>query len=60
MGDVIDFEEFRQRKLSKQFDVEKKKRKNKQTLREQRENELDETSHPAYKPKKGKKKFEDD
>ena len=62
MGDVVDLNEFRQKKLSPQFDDEQKKRKQKQILRERRENELDESimSHPAYLFQKNKKNFEDD
>lgn len=60
MGELIDLNEFRQRKLSAQFDEQKKKKKNKQDLRERRENELDESMmrHPAYQSRK--KKLEDD
>lgn len=60
MGELIDLNEFRQRKLSSQFDGQKKKKKNKQDLRERRENELDESMmrHPAYQSRK--KKLEDD
>lgn len=62
MGDVVDLNEFRQRKLSKQFDEEQKKRKKKQDLRERRENELDDSMshHPAYLFQKNRKKFEED
>jgi hypothetical protein len=60
MGDVVDLNEFRERKLSSQFDSEKQKRKKKQELRERRDNELDESlmRHPAYQSRK--KKSEDD
>lgn len=60
MGDVVDLNEFRQKKLSKQFDEEQKKRKQKQVLRERRENELDDSMsrHPAYQSRK--KKFDDE
>jgi hypothetical protein len=60
MGDVVDLNEFRERKLSSQFDAEKQKRKKKQELRERRDNELDESlmRHPAYQSRK--KKSEDD
>lgn len=62
MGEIVDLNEFRQRKLSKQFDEEQKKRKRKQDLRERRENELDDSlsRHPAYLFQKNKKKFEED
>jgi hypothetical protein len=67
MGDVVDLDEFRQKKLSAQFDAEKqkradekKKRQQKQNQRERRDNELDESMmhHPAYRSRKNK--FEDD
>lgn len=60
MGDVVDLNEFRQKKLSKQFDDEQKKRKQKQINRERRENELDESMmrHPAYQSRK--QKFDDE
>jgi hypothetical protein len=60
MGDVVDLNEFRQKKLSPQFDNEHKKRKQKQILRERRENETDDfmDSYPAYLFQKNK--FEDD
>ena len=64
MGDVVDLNEFRERKLSKQFDEEQKKRKKKQIIRERRENEqdLDESvmRHPAYLFQRNKNKFDDD
>lgn len=64
MGDVVNMDEFRQKKLGKQFDDEQKKRKQKQVIRERRENEqdLDESimRHPAYLFQKNKKKFDDD
>jgi hypothetical protein len=66
MGEVIDLDEFRRRKLSKQFDNVSKKTKKKQNIRERRENELDESEmrHPAYQNQpvrhQKKKKFEDD
>lgn len=62
MGDVVDLNEFRQKKLSRQFDEEQKRRKQKQVLRERRENELDDSMsrHPAYMFQKNKKKFDDE
>lgn len=63
MGEVVDLNEFRQRKLSRQFDTAPKKKKvSKQVLRERRENEDDESmmSHPAYLFQKNKNKFKDD
>lgn len=62
MGDVIDLNEFRQKKLSKQFDEEQKRRKQKQINRERRENELEDSMsrHPAYMFQKNKKKFDDE
>jgi hypothetical protein len=66
MGEVIDLDEFRRRKLSKQFDNVSKKTKKKQNIRERRENELDESEmrHPSYQNQpvryQKKKKFEDD
>lgn len=67
MGELVDLNEFRERKLSSQFDAEKKKRaddkkkrQQKQNHRERKENEIDESMmrHPAYQSRK--KKFEDD
>lgn len=69
MSDVVDLNEFRQKKLSAQFDAEqqkradeKKKRKQKQILRERRENELDDSvmNHPAYLFQKNKFKDNDE
>ena len=62
MGDVVDLKEFRQKKLSKQFDEEQKRRKQKQINRERRENELDDSMsrHPAYMFQKNKQKFDDE
>lgn len=62
MGDVVDLNEFRQKKLSKQFDEEQKRRKQKQINRERRENELEDSMsrHPAYMFQKNKKKFDDE
>ena len=62
MGELIDLNEFRQRKLSRQFDETQKKKKKKQDIREMRENELDESmmNHPAYLFQKNKGKFKDD
>lgn len=62
MGDVTDLNDFRQKKLSKQFDEEQKKRKQKQINRERRENELNDSvsNHPAYLFQKNKKRFDDE
>jgi hypothetical protein len=69
MSDVVDLNEFRQKKLSAQFDAEQqkradenKKRKQKQILRERRENELDDSvmNHPAYLFQKNKFKDNDE
>ena len=58
MGDIISLDEYRQRKLGSQFDVDKKKKKkpNKQVIRERRENEIDDNNkrHPS------KRKFKED
>lgn len=60
MGDVVDLDEYRQRKLSKQFDAHRKKKPSKQVLRERRENEQDEEySHPSRSPRKNKE-WDDD
>lgn len=62
MGDVVNLNEFRQKKLSNQFDEEQKRRKQKQINRERRENELDESimNHPAYLFQKNKFKDNDE
>lgn len=62
MGELVDLNEFRQRKLSRQFDATQKKKKKKQDIREMRENELEESmmNHPAYLFQKNKGKFKDD
>lgn len=69
MGELVDINEFRQKKLSTQFDEEQqkradenKKRKQKQILRERRENELDDSmmNHPAYLFQKNKLKGNDE
>jgi hypothetical protein len=58
MGDIISLDEYRQQKLGSQFDVDKKKKKkaNKQVIRERRENEIDDT----YKRHPSKRKFKED
>lgn len=61
MGELINLDEYRQRKLSRQFDVAPKKRKaSKQDLRERRANELEEGFHPSKGTSRKKKEWDDD
>ena len=63
MGELINLDEYRQNRLSRQFDTAPKKRKaTKQELRERRENELEEEIwHPSMgTPMPKRKEWDDD